>query len=505
MIFAFLLYDEIDFKETVTADDEWPQIMARVIFWIGAISHTLLTIIKMGEWVGRRLELEHVHAQWMILPVGLSIAALIAPTIPMFKVNIDSDNADIAQNMFVSRFFYSIAFLMWITLFVVTFLKTVTTHNSDNRVRHGAFIWLAAPCAIGLADLTLCLVSVQENEICQDTFANYYFIGMFMFLSLAWASLPYLAYFGRDKFGMGYWTECFALDTLAACGATFYALNGFKASRNLMFIGLVMASLANMAAFLHTISAIIRRRGVFTPEVKWGPLSFMKLTHEAFRGNLTKLQSLLSELEVSSSSPETLGLFAAHYQRFFVVHEEHAKHEDEVIFKIFNDFFKDHAKHWNADHEEDHAKMEKWRGSADRLLDTDLDEDTRKTALSILKNELPEFFIHFREHLLGEEEHLQPIGRKYIPLELQKQMSRKVFELTPADRWEIIIPYVVLNVPRHEQRIRYLKVLTWAMPERAQQIGAIVYRNVDAVMWERLRVELPDIIPRGEANWKRYY
>jgi hypothetical protein len=37
------------------------------------------------------------------------------------------------------------------------------------------------------------------------------------------------------------------------------------------------------------------------------------------------------------------------------------------------------------------------------------------------------------------------------------------------------------------QRVRYLKVLMWAMPERAQQIGAIVCRNVVAVMWERLR------------------
>ena len=43
------------------------------------------------------------------------------------------------------------------------------------------------------------------------------------------------------------------------------------------------------------------------------------------------------------------------------------------------------------------------------------------------------------------------------------------------------------------------------MPERAQQIGAIVYRNVDAVMWERLRGEVPEIVPRGAAGWQQYY
>jgi hypothetical protein len=41
------------------------------------------------------------------------------------------------------------------------------------------------------------------------------------------------------------------------------------------------------------------------------------------------------------------------------------------------------------------------------------------------------------------------------------------------------------------QRVRYLKVFMWAMPERAQQFGAIGYRNVDAVMWERVRTGSP--------------
>lgn len=43
------------------------------------------------------------------------------------------------------------------------------------------------------------------------------------------------------------------------------------------------------------------------------------------------------------------------------------------------------------------------------------------------------------------------------------------------------------------------------MPERAQQIGAILYRNVDAVMWERLRASLPDIVPRGVSGYRKHY
>jgi hypothetical protein len=74
-----------------------------------------------------------------------------------------------------------------------------------------------------------------------------------------------------------------------------------------------------------------------------------------------------------------------------------------------------------------------------------------------------------------------------------------------SNKWEIIIPFVVMNIPHHGSRVRYLKALCWGMPERAQQIGAILYQHVDAVMWEQLRFEVPEIIPRGASSWKRYY
>ena len=497
MLFSFMIYDEID----ASVDEEPTQFVGRYFWWIGAVGHALLTVAKFGEWIGRRLEMEHVHAQWMILPVGLGVAALVAPMVKPFPD--DNDNA--VGNIYIARFFYSFAFLMWITLFVVTFFKVVTTHNSDNRIRHGVFIWLAAPCVLALADYASCTQSAQK---CEMDFSEKYFIGLFIFAGLFWANLPHLGFFGRDPFNMGYWTECFALDTLAACACLFYALNGWQTSRALSFAALTMAAIANVTAFLHFCSALVRRREVFTPEVKWGPLSFMKLTHEAFRGNMATLRHYIDAVDVTDTSAkgrENIDLFAAHFNRFCVLHEEHAKHEDEVIFKTFNDFFPEHARKYNDDHTEDHQKLQEWCILANKLLDKVLPTEERKQALDELRGALPAFFEHFEEHLRGEEDNLQPIGRKYLNLAIMKEISRKVWELTPAKRWEVIIPFIVTNLPRHMQRVRYLKVLCWSMPERAQQIGAIVYRNVDAVVWERLRVEVPEIIPRGAANWKRYY
>lgn len=187
------------------------------------------------------------------------------------------------------------------------------------------------------------------------------------------------------------------------------------------------------------------------------------------------------------------------------MHDEHSKHEDLVIFKTFNDYFPEHATKWNTDHEEHHTKFHKWTDLANQMLDKTLDIQTRKAALDEIKGDLPGFLVELEEHLVGEELNLQPVGRKHIPLAITMDISRKVWDLTPANKWEIIIPFVLNNVPRQMQRVRYLKVLCWSMPERAQQIGAIVYRNVDAVMWELLSFELPEIIPRGVPGWKRYY
>ena len=491
MLIAMLIHDEVDHNE------------ARVIFWIGALTHCVLTIAKLGEWVGLRHELEHVHAQWMMLPVGLAVAALICPMIPMF----DKDNTD--YNVLVAPFFQSLAVVMWIVLFVINFLKVVTTHNSDDRLRHGVFIWVAAPAVIGLAEFSICYADgIYPKDQCNATFVNYFFMAMFLFLILCWSTLPYIGFLGRDKFGMQYWIGCFSLDALAACAALMYAIYGYNAIETIMLIGLVLASIANLVCFLHTLAAMIRRRGVFTPEQKWGPLSFMKLTHEAVRGNMATLRAALDFMDLHEKSDTAQGhlnLFAAHFNRLCIVHDEHSKHEDDVIFKEFNDWFSKHAKKFNDDHEDFHKKIVLFKNMANSLLDKSLPLKDRQEALDQLKEELPPFLDLFLDHMKGEEYHLQPIGRKYLPLAIQKEISRQVFKVTSAENWEVIIPFVLNNLPRHVQRVRYLKVLLWSMPERGQQIGAMVFRNVDAVMWERLRVEVPEMIPRGATNWRRYY
>ena len=46
-------------------------------------------------------------------------------------------------------------------------------------------------------------------------------------LGLLWAWLPYINFFGRDKFGMSYWSFGFSLDVVAAASCMFYGVTGY--------------------------------------------------------------------------------------------------------------------------------------------------------------------------------------------------------------------------------------------------------------------------------------
>ena len=43
------------------------------------------------------------------------------------------------------------------------------------------------------------------------------------------------------------------------------------------------------------------------------------------------------------------------------------------------------------------------------------------------------------------------------------------------------------------------------MPERSQHIGAMVYRGCSPTLWALLKVEVPEMVPRGAPGWQRYY
>lgn len=447
---------------------------------------------------------QHVNPGWMLIPATNLLAALVAPVLPLFAATEEATAplfGATARTTELASFFFAIGAFMWIVLFTITFAQVATSHNTQEGVRASAYVWLTPPTIGGMAHLVINFARSADRVALVGTFSQSYYLSIVIFLALAWAWAPQRQFFGQNKVDMSYWNMTFSLDALAASAAVWYNLSGFALGLVLMVMFLSVAAGANALCLLHMLQALVKRRsGPFTPDDKFGPLSFMKLTHDAFREAMPRLASALAALD--PARPASFRIFAVRYAQFVVVLEEHSRHEDEVIFATFNDFFPHHADASVAEHAADRVLLAGWEKQINALLDGSADG---AAIVASLQADLPRFLAHFTEHMQAEEDHLSAIGRKYCNLELQKQLLRRVWAATPAARWEIIFPFIVEHCPRHTQRTRYVQSFTWAIPERAQQIGAILYRTTDAVMWERLRTILPHIVPRGAPHHSKYY
>ena len=233
-----------------------------------------------------------------------------------------------------------------------------------------------------------------------------------------------------------------------------------------------------------------------------------RLTHEAFRGWMKRMQTILDE-NSEDVSKLNIGQIAAEWNVVSLVHEEHARHEDEVIYKEANTLFPGFTHVADDDHKQHEKMISEINGMLSKLnggiaSDNTADEDALQLKKQLL-NKLKHYMSELEEHLLWEEGHIQPILRKYVPNQLQKIILEKVWEATDYSKWSILIPWILRNQHKLPQRILFLKTLMWAMPYRCQQIGLIVHRGCNDVLWADIAQQLPELIPRGLNGWRRQY
>jgi len=451
---------------------------------------------QVGDWVSARKELEHVNAAWIIMPVQNFVAALVGPWLD-------------ANYRLPMQFWFAFAFVAWLLLFVVTFLKAVVQKPDDDRNRPLLAIWVAAPAVAAVAYLE-CFRPAYRLYVAIDGAAGPR-VGQvfddFIFVNLVWISVSltlvllvglYRPFFGRIKFDMAYWAAGFPACALAFAVMFYLALFPGGLSQGIAVAGLAFASALNAMLLLQTLAAVLRFR-VFVPDYKWGPLSFMRLTHEAFRGALPKLVGAAKALVAAGPSADSslAEELTEAWRLMALCHEEHARHEDLAIFKTYNDFFPGVAGPWNQEHEDHHKVMQQ--------IEDAVQMAASGRASPSLVTMLEDYAAEMEKHLRGEEDHLVGMPRKWLPLELHKQVMRKCWDMTPAPVWAEYIPWALNSLPMLQQRVRFLKTFLWAMPERAQHIGLMVACGVDDVQWRRISDELPEIIPRGARGWERYY
>lgn len=130
-----------------------------------------------------------------------------------------------------------------------------------------------------------------------------------------------------------------------------------------------------------------------------------------------------------------------------------------------------------------------------------------KALIKCLQAEFPDWSNHVLEHLRSEERTFSVAARKYIPIEIQKEMTDRVFTTTSPSDWEVIMPYVLKNLPMPNWKTQFIRTFIWAKPERAQEIGLHIYRTCDSVTYAQLADDIPEIVPRGASTlaWRRIY
>lgn len=161
----------------------------------------------------------------------------------------------------------------------ITLRKASIDHNADDRLRPLLFLWIAAPAVGALALLTL------EGTWSTAALALYFTSMVFL---LAAIHGFFTRFHGRMAFHMSYWAYCFPVAIFAVASLQYDQLRNNRISYGIAVTSVVVANALGAILGLHTLRCIIAKK-IFKPELKWGPLSLMPITHIAFRAGMMKM------------------------------------------------------------------------------------------------------------------------------------------------------------------------------------------------------------------------
>ena len=143
-------------------------------------------------------------------------------------------------------------------------------------------------------------------------------------------------------------------------------------------------------------------------------------------------------------------------------------------------------------------RLVRGHAAVQRLLDAET-PNARAEALAALRAATATWFVELAAQLEREKQELYAIADKLVPLRVQRQLLRDMWE---PHAWAALLPWALKQLPTNDRRLRLLRALQWALPERMQQVGLYVARGVDAVLWAGLTRDMPAIIPRGMPGWR---
>ncbi len=454
--------------------NDYSTALARVLFWIGSSTGTLLAVIIVGNWLSTLRHDGQMNGAWLMAPVGLYIYSVVGPIIDPSYTQ-------------VSYLFFGFATIMWIVLFAALFPRFALGHNADPRMRMFAAIWIAPPAVASISWSILSMGQYSMDAIAQALF----YASISIALVICW--MAWRNFLWAEKFFMQMWAFGFPLTALA-WAAVFYDLTIQTAlTKVLATCTISLASIATVVLTIRTYAGICRLK-VFIPEHKWGPMSQLPLAQESMRAMLEKIRTTSQNIAENPSNTRLLTSLRSQWKTFATVNEFYAGLKKETCFPQIATFFPGHPDKAMKMNDE---MMESQKKVAAMVESTTQRGKDLSSAVESFEKQAVSTYDYV-------EDNIKPVVRRYISGPVQKKIMNDCWDDAPPEGWWAVLPAVVQNLPMHSQRVTFIRAFIWAMPERCQQLGVIISLGVDPVTWYRLKKSVPEIIPRGDLGWKRF-
>jgi len=203
-------------------------------------------------------------------------------------------------------------------------------------------------------------------------------IALFFFTVLA---MGYVKGFFSYTNDMSNWIVPFSLTIFAINTIQYYsfATDGLFLVLSLITGAIACASMS--VTGLHTLYLIVDG-SLWIPKQKWGPISFMKLTHEMMRFILPQFEKRFTDIyqlhsnnnasnnNNSDQKEKNLQLMTtirildgilSEFSAFLTVFDEHSHHEDHVLFPIMRRYFPNLNMDLDGEHHLLHAQIDNWK------------------------------------------------------------------------------------------------------------------------------------------------
>lgn len=229
----------------------------------------------------------------------------------------------------------------------------------------------------------------------------------------------------------------------------------------------------------------------------------MKLVHEAMRVAIPRAAAAAAA--VDPATPESLGTFLALARPLLTTYKAHSVHEDDIMFPAVRAVFPGLDPGATAEHEHHSADLVRLEAAINAAEAAPRGSDAAAAAVRDFQAQLPPWGAHVLAHLRGEEAGITVVARKYLTLARQRELTRRMFDATRTEDWHVIVPFVLANLPHPGWQQRYVRAWLWAIPERAVELGLIIYRGCDSVTYAALADDAPELVPRGAAGWRKQW